>query len=248
MDFVKKDGRRAVHPPRPARYLLRRRAGGQGGTQLQYRSGGPVHSDHLTEDRGGLSRMVAVGTVGALLVLDAVLCSACTTTAPVQSRLVPPSTASTSDPLAAVDAQVLDAWRAAETAFFEAEAQPQGYLSSQLDATLTDPVLTTIRNALAEQSVAGEIGVGPWDLGRPKILSLGPSEGDPTFATVVSCVHDTQILVDRATSQPVPGVLGTPDWAATTSQLVRTPTSSWKISTEAVVIDQNRSVACAVGS
>jgi hypothetical protein len=243
--FVKRDGgsRRRVAPR--ARYLHASVGRPEKGRKLQDRPGGPELGDHLTGALVGGGRLFAAGTASIFLVGVALLVCACTRPEPALTLRAQGRTTATTDPLSAVDSSVVEAWRAAETAFFDAESQPDGYESASLDATWTAPELQTVKGALALQSFQGEIGEGPWDLGRPSVVSIGPNEASPTTAVVVSCVHDTQVLVDRATGAPVPGVLGSPDWAGTTSRMTLTLGGTWKLSDEAVSIDTDRRVACA---
>lgn len=187
---------------------------------------------------------VATVAIGVSLLGFAVLSSACTTAAPLHVQLGQASV-STTDPVSTIDAAVVGAWRSAEETFFAAEAQTLDYSSPQLDAQFAEPELSTLKRNLALQSFQGEVGEGSSDLGRPVVVSLGPTESDPTLATVVSCIHDTQVLVYRATGEPVPGVLGVQDWAAVTSEMVLDPAGTWKISSQRSVIDKDRSAACA---
>src|SRR5579862_5998144 len=212
MKTVKKEGRSRVRAPRRARYLFDPvgRPSGKG-RQLQHSSGDPELGDHLARARARGSRVFVTGALGASLVGVAVLACACTRADQEQAWHAPARTTSTTDPLAGVDNAVVAAWRTAEDAFFQAEAQVDGYSAPGLDVSFGGPELQAIVGNLATQSLLGQVGQGSWDLGHPAVVSLGPTESDPTSATVVSCIHDTQLLVDRATDQPVPGVLGTPD-------------------------------------
>lgn len=253
MKFVKKDGRTRPRWASNSRYF-RQPVGRPGkGQQLQEHSGDPDFVGHLAGARVGSAGDTAVestgatgaiAAIGALLLGLAVLSSACTTAAPLHVRLGEASV-STTDPVSTIDAAVVGAWRSAEQTFFAAEAQTLGYSSPQLDAEFAEPELSTIKRNLALQSFQGEVGEGSSDLGRPVVVSLGPTESDPTLATVVSCIHDTQVLVYRATGEPVPGVLGVQDWAAVTSEMVLDSAGTWKISSQRSAIDKERSAACA---
>ena len=196
------------------------------------------------------SRAVRVGVIGATGVsVLGVAVGACAfvpvipkePASSVQARAT-----TTADPLAAVDAEVVGAWRAAEDAFFRAEAEPDGAHSAELEAAFTQPELAIVQQNLALQELAGTVGRGTWQLGSPTVVSVGPTESAPTKATVVSCIHDTQLLVDRATGVPVPGVLGTPDWAAATSQMVRTA-GTWKVASQGFLIEQDKGSVCTPG-
>lgn len=244
MKFVKKDGGFRRRAPRKPRYLHGPVGRPGKGTQLQYQSGGPQLGGHLAGARPRSVTTIAVGAVGLSLAGVALLVGACTRAVPVQIRLAPAS-ASTTDPTARIGTAVLGAWRAAEDGFFAAESQTAGYTSPQLDAGFAEPELGAIKRNLALQSFEGEVGEGPWDLGDPVVVSIGPTEADPTVATVQSCLHDTQVLVYRATGKPVPGVLGSQDWAGATSQMVLTAPGTWKVSTQEFLIENDRRTACA---
>lgn len=144
----------------------------------------------------------------------------------------------------ATDAAVISAWKAAENAIYDAEASPSGISDPQLPATMVGSELQLVRQNLAGDETDGLIGSGHWDLGSPKVESLEPVGVHATTATVVSCVHDTAILINEHTGQPAKGVLGTPDWAGETSTMVLTSTG-WKLSHQSGVLNVNRSTACA---
>ena len=197
--------------------------------------------------RSGAARLVVGATWVSALGLAVIACACVSVISkqqPESSNQARPTT--TTDPLAGVDAEVVGDWRAAEDAFFRAEAEPDGARSADLEAGFTQPALAIVQQNLALQELEGTVGRGPWDLGRPAVVSVGPTESAPTEATVVSCIHDTQLLVDRATGVPVPGVLGTPDWAAATSQMVLT-SGTWRVASQGFVIEQDKGAACAAG-
>lgn len=123
-----------------------------------------------------------------LALTGSVLLASCSSS-PTSSRL-PGSASSTTDPTAATNNAVLSAWRAAETAFYQAEANPQGLYSPALPATMVDPELQLVKTNLGDQEAKGFIGHGTWNLGTPRVISLGPTETDPTTGTVVSCIDD----------------------------------------------------------
>jgi hypothetical protein len=151
---------------------------------------------------------------------------------------------STTDPTTAVDMTIITAWRAAETAFYESEASPNGLSSPALGATMVDPELRMVRANLAGNQTENFVGRGTWNLGSPLVVSLEPTENQPTTATVASCIDDMQILVNENTGQPASGLSGTPDWAGETSTMVLT-SSGWKLSQQSSVANTKRSVACA---
>ena len=177
-----------------------------------------------------------------LACLASVTVAACSS--PAESSGLKLPTSSTTDPTAVVQAAVLAAWKAAETAFYDAEENPQGLFLPALDATMVDPELELVKTNLAGQEAEGFIGHGSWSLGSPRVVSLGPTENDPTKATVVSCIDDTQIVVNEHTGQPASGLGGTPDWAGATSTMVLSQ-GSWKLSQQSSVANNARSIACA---
>lgn len=187
----------------------------------------------------GGSRAVALVCLALFSAIAAASCSSSSATPPTRS-----STSSTSDPTSTVRAAVLSAWRAAENAFYQAEADPNGLSLPALTSTMVDPELQMVKANLAGNQSEGFLGHGTWRLGSPRVLSLGPTENQPTTATVVSCIDDTQILVNEHTGQAASGTGGTPDWIGATSTLVLT-SSGWMLSQQAAVLNSSRSVACA---
>ena len=177
-----------------------------------------------------------------LACLASVTVAACSS--PAESSGLKLPTSSTTDPTAVVQAAVLAAWKAAETAFYQAEASSTGLFSPSLDATMVDPELQLVKSNLAGDEADGFVGQGPWNLGQPRVVSLSPSENNPTTATVVSCIHDTQILINEHTGQPASGVAGIAEWAGETSTMVLI-NGSWKLSQQSGVGNTNRSIACA---
>lgn len=188
------------------------------------------------------SRRAAIGALVSMAVLAALVFSGCSSpSANTEAKLPPRSTA---DSIARMKAAVLAAWRAAETAFYEAEANPTGLSSPALPSTMTDPELGLVKSNLAAQESAGLIGRGSWTLGSPRVVALEPSENYPTTAKVVSCVHDTQVVVNEHTGQPTSGEGGTPDWDGETSTMIYSQ-GAWKLSQQSSVANTKRSVACA---
>jgi len=151
---------------------------------------------------------------------------------------------STTDPTAAVNAAVITAWKAAENAIYQAGSDPNGVTSPALAATLVDPELELVKKNLAAEETQGFIGRGTWTLGSPRVISLGPTESQPTTATVTSCIDDSAILVIQQSADPASGAAGTPNWEGETSTMVLTA-SGWKLSQQSAVANTNRSTACA---
>lgn len=183
--------------------------------------------------------VVAAGCLSAGLGL-----AACSSGGPALASHGTPSTTSPADAASRVEAQVMTAWRAAENAFYAAEADPKGLSSTALTATMVDPELLLVRRNLAGDLQEGFIGRGTWDLGTPRVVSLGPAEGHPTTATVKSCVRDGLILINEHTRKPAAGLAGTADWAGETSTMVLT-SSNWKLSQQSSVANSDRTIACA---
>jgi len=192
---------------------------------------------------GPIGRMSHLAGLLALCVLVACLAVGCSSGRRSSTPKPPPTSTSAPDPNAATKDAVLKAWRAAEDAFYQAEADPRGVFSAALDATMVDPELQLVRRNLAADEHSGFIGRGAWDLGAPRVTSLTPGD-HPTKATVVSCIHDTQVLVDEKTGQPSSGPSGTPDWLGATSTMVLTD-SGWKLSDQSGVANTDRAIACA---
>lgn len=136
------------------------------------------------------------------------------------------------------------AWRAAENAFFRAEASPRGLYSPALSATMTNPELLLVKKNLAGDEQEGFIGRGGWSLGSPSVVSLGPSHSQPTTAVVKSCIDGMQILVNEKTGKPASGVGGQTDWIGETSTMLRIG-GAWKLSKQSAVANQDKAVACA---
>lgn len=143
-----------------------------------------------------------------------------------------------------LDGQILTAWRAAETAFYEAEANPKGLFSPALNDALADPLLLQVKRNLAGDEHAGIIGRGIWDLGQPRVTSLSPNLTDPTVAVVESCIHDAQILVFQSSGKPLPGLAGQPDWSGQVSTMVRSGTT-WRLSNQTGLANPTKATACA---
>jgi len=160
--------------------------------------------------------------------------------------LVPRATSTTTaaDPMTATDSAVIDAWRAAQSAFYQAEANPRGLFSPALDQTMVNPELLLVKRNLAGNEHAGMVGEGPWDLGTPRVVQLGLSEAAPTSAVVVSCIHDSQVLVNQKTGQKASGLLGETGWIGARSTMTLSG-GGWKLSQQSATINTNRTVACA---
>ncbi len=100
------------------------------------------------------------------------------------------------------DVAVVSAWMAAEQAF-EGAALTADPDEPDLAATTVPPQLGVSVAALTEMRNADDVAVGtPW-WGAPRV-EAGPGGR----ATVRACLHDTEIVVNRISRVPVPGILG----------------------------------------
>ena len=78
----------------------------------------------------------------------------------------------------------------------------------------------------------------------PRSPEVTATADRPTTATVVSCIHDTQVSVKQATGEPAPGPAGMPEWLGATSTMVLTGLG-WRLSQQAAVVNADREIACA---
>ena len=138
----------------------------------------------------------------------------------------PSTTASPS----AVDAAILQAYRAASAAFVAAVMIPDPAYPA-LSATTTDPLLTEIRQTLVYDKGTGIVGRGSVQLLHPHVVSIIAST-----AVVQDCVYSALISVYAATGQPVPNQPGgtRPEYDAVRATLVLTADGSWKVSDHVV--------------
>ena len=209
--------------------------------------GGPLGAGVRAQLSTSAAPRAAVRTRAAVAVVCLVmgaLLVACSSDTPATKAGPNPSTNSTTDTVGTVEGQVISGWRAAEDAFYRAEADPKGLFSAALSATMVDPELQLVRQNLAGDEHDGFIGRGTWDLGSPTVIQLGPTQSSPTVATVASCIHDMQSLVNTSTGRPAAGLLGQTGWIGVKSTMVLTA-SGWKLSQQAAVVNTDRSVACA---
>ena len=209
--------------------------------------GGPLGAGvraHLATSAAPGPALHSRAVIAAVCLATATVLVACSSDTPARTATSHPSTTSTPDAVNTMEGQVISAWRAAENAFYRAEADPKGLFSPSLSATMVDPELQLVRQNLAGDEHDGFVGRGTWDLGSPAVIQLGPTEANPTVATVSSCIHDMQILVNTATGRPADGLLGQTGWIGAKSTMVLTA-SGWKLSQQAAVVNTDRSVACA---
>jgi hypothetical protein len=140
-----------------------------------------------------------------------------------------PKPSTTSSP-SAVDAAVLQAYRA-ESAAFVAAVQIPDPAYAALAATATDPLLTQVRQSLVYDKGMGIIGRGDVTLEHPHVISLSDSS-----AVIEDCVYSALVLVYASSGQPVPGQPGgtRPEYDGVKSTVVLTTGGIWKVSNQAV--------------
>ena len=125
--------------------------------------------------------------------------------------------------------QVTSAWKQAQSAFDNAALTSNPEYPA-LAETFTDPQLTRIRQFLEQQAADGDSAEGTSSSGSTTVTLEGPD-----LAKVQSCVNDQEIEIVSATGQPVPGVLGEPDFELVAS-LMRLTQDGWKLSDQTVVV------------
>ncbi len=123
---------------------------------------------------------------------------------------------------------VTSAWMAAEQAFDTAalDADPS---EPALAATTLPPQLPWSEALLARMRASGEVALGPVQFGPVHVVSLGRS-----LATVRSCIHDAEVVLDARTGEPVAGQAGQVDDEALTSTMEIT-SGGWKLAAQTVV-------------
>jgi hypothetical protein len=123
---------------------------------------------------------------------------------------------------------VTSAWMAAEQAFETAalDADPS---EPALAATTLPPQLPWSESLLARMRASGEVALGPVQFGPVHVVSLGRS-----LATVRSCIHDAEVVLDGRTGEPVAGQAGQVDDEVLTSTMEIT-SGGWKLATQTVV-------------
>jgi hypothetical protein len=129
---------------------------------------------------------------------------------------------------------VLDAYRAAWTAFEHAatDANPD---DPALAMTMVDPQLTGVKANLLSDQQQGIVGRGTFTL-HPKITALSANT-----ATVIDCAYSTAVLVYAKTGKQVPPITQ-PENDGVTSTLVLSG-GTWKVSKQTVTDGK-----CAPGS
>jgi hypothetical protein len=140
--------------------------------------------------------------------------------------------------LSAIDAAVLQAYRAGSAAFVAAAHIPDPAYPA-LAATLTNPLLTQVRQSLVYDKGQGIVGRGDAALEHPHVVSLNASK-----AIVEDCVYSALVLVYASSGLPVPGQPGgtQPEYDGVRATIVLTSGGVWKVSDQSIV-----SGSCPIG-
>ena len=125
------------------------------------------------------------------------------------------------------NADILTAWRSAEQAF-DSAALTADPTEPALPATTVDPQLSFTKELLGAMQASGQLARGAVSYGQPVVVAETSSE-----ATVRSCLHDAEIVFDRATGLPVPGIEGEVADELVVSLMLRTD-GGWKLSDQTV--------------
>ena len=191
---------------------------------LSMRTGRPRHSP------GRWSSTVVLPLAALLGTLTLTSCGSSATSGDHGGSTTDPSHSTSSTPAVPHEA-VISAWLAAEEAFHQA-ALTSDSADPGLAATMVNPELSVVQSALSKQKELGEIARGPTYYGSPHVTGIGPSS-----ATVMSCVHGEEIVVNALTDVPVAGVLGQSDFELETSTMQLTP-DGWKLASQTVDVGQ----------
>lgn len=132
---------------------------------------------------------------------------------------------------AAGQAEIVAAWRSAQQAFGESALVPDP-AEPELSATTVNPQLSFSQALLGGMQASGEVARGRIDLGEPSVVASTSNE-----ATVRSCLRDAEVVVSRATGQPVPGIEGRVADELVVSLMVKTA-GEWQLSDQTVREDQ----------
>ena len=140
-----------------------------------------------------------------------------------------PRPSTTSSP-SAVDAAILQAYRAEWAAFVAAVRIPDPAYPA-LAATTTDPLLTQLRQTLVYDKGTGIIGRGSVQLLHPHVVSVSAS-----VAVVQDCVYSALISVYAATGQPVPNQPGgtRPEYDGIKATISLAASGAWKVSDQSI--------------
>lgn len=174
---------------------------------------GSGRCDHRPGGRKLLGKgSVSLGLVGLLLAG----CSGPATYHAASAKPTTPasSTSSTMTTTSPEAAQVLRAWRydqsTIESAYRQANAS-----NPLIGTAATGPYLQSVIALLYQMQHAGWVGVGQTQDLHPKVRVSGASS-----AYVTWCQWEAEIVIDRATGKPAPGLLGQKDYALVRAHLI----------------------------
>jgi hypothetical protein len=140
-----------------------------------------------------------------------------------------PKPSTTSSP-SAIEAAVLQAYRAESAAFVAAVRIPDPSYPG-LAQSATNPLLMQVRQSLVYDKDQGIVGRGDVALQHPHVVTLSGST-----AVVQDCAYSTLVLVYSSSGQPVPGQPGgaKPEYDGVRSMVDLTAAESWKVSDQSV--------------
>lgn len=127
----------------------------------------------------------------------------------------------------ASDAAIIAGWKTALNAFDTAE-RTGNWLSSALPATYAQPLLRNVQDNLRLESADNEAARG-----RDRILTATVAVVARDSASLIACVQGDEIIVDSATGQAVPGVLGQSGLERFNATFIRLSTA-WKVETQTI--------------
>lgn len=153
------------------------------------------------------------GKRSVLLVLVGLLLAGCSGPA-AHHAATPTSTTSASTTTSPEAAQVLRAWRYDQSTIESAyrQANPNDPL---VGTAATGSYLKSVIALLYQMQHAGWVGVGPTQDLHPHVQVAGASS-----AYVTWCQWEAEIVVDRTTGKPAPGLLGQKDYALVRAHLI----------------------------
>ncbi|MHB8294302.1 MAG: hypothetical protein ACYDH5_06660 [Acidimicrobiales bacterium] len=159
-----------------------------------------------------------LGRRPVLLALAGVVLAGCSGSPSHAAAPTKPASTTTSAPAVAtvspVAAQVLQAWRydqsTIESAYRQANAN-----DPLVGTAATGPYLKSVIALLYQMQHAGWVGVGQTQDLHPHVQVAGASS-----AYVTWCQWESEIVIDKVTRKPAPGLLGEPDYALVRAHLV----------------------------
>ncbi len=170
---------------------------------------GPRRPDHRGRARSRFGKRPGLSALVGLLL------AGCSGPAPHHAATAKPTTtASTTTPTSPEAAQVLRAWRYDQSTIESAyrQANPNDPL---VGTAATGSYLKSIIALLYQMQHAGWVGVGQTQDLHPHFQAAGASS-----AYVTWCQWEAEIVIDKATGKPAPGLLGQKDYALVRAHLV----------------------------